>query len=90
MVSGREGFSPISHLHFPLDSLIFPPCVACDTHEFVSAMANQHYSSSSSRPWFFDAVTFLVLALIAAHVLALLYSLYRLATEKQPTRKKIH
>ncbi|XP_028799083.1 uncharacterized protein LOC114754484 [Neltuma alba] len=34
--------------------------------------------------------TFLVVVLIAAHVLALVYWIYRLATERQPQRRKAH
>ncbi|KAF7817318.1 Transmembrane protein [Senna tora] len=45
---------------------------------------------TSSRPWILDAVPFLVVVLIAAHVLALVYWIYRLATEKQPQRRKAH
>ncbi|KAB1204766.1 hypothetical protein CJ030_MR8G027387 [Morella rubra] len=52
-------------------------------------MANQQ-PSTSSRPWFLDAVPLMVVVLIAAHVLALVYWIYRLATEKQPLRRKAH
>ncbi|PRQ26853.1 hypothetical protein RchiOBHm_Chr6g0299081 [Rosa chinensis] len=53
-------------------------------------MANQQ--PPSLRPWFLEAVPFIVLLLIAAHVLALVYWIYRLATEKekQPQRRKAH
>ncbi|GKV03104.1 hypothetical protein SLEP1_g15467 [Rubroshorea leprosula] len=44
----------------------------------------------SLRPWFLDLVPFLVVVLIAAHVLALVYWIYRLVTEKQPQRRKAH
>ncbi|KAK4600521.1 hypothetical protein RGQ29_010248 [Quercus rubra] len=52
-------------------------------------MANEQHSSSL-RPWLLDAVPFVVVLLIAAHVLALVYWIYRLATEKQPQRRKAH
>ncbi|XXG58153.1 hypothetical protein AAC387_Pa04g0539 [Persea americana] len=43
------------------------------------------------RAWILDAVPFFVVVLIAAHVLALVYWIYRLATEKQqPQRRKAH
>ncbi|XP_054818217.1 uncharacterized protein LOC129317842 [Prosopis cineraria] len=42
------------------------------------------------RPWFLDQVPFVVVVLIAAHVLALVYWIYRLATERQPQRRKAH
>ncbi|XP_075651669.1 uncharacterized protein LOC142622124 [Castanea sativa] len=52
-------------------------------------MANEQHSLSP-RPWLLDAVPFMVVLLIAAHVLALVYWIYRLATEKQPQRRKAH
>lgn len=87
-------------------------------------MANEQHSLSP-RPWLLDAVPFMVVLLIAAHVLALVHSqkttsfsysftslslspiltrslifflftlfqvywIYRLATEKQPQRRKAH
>ncbi|OVA13036.1 hypothetical protein BVC80_8947g17 [Macleaya cordata] len=42
------------------------------------------------RPWILEAVPLMVVALITAHVLALVYWIYRLATEKQPQRRKAH
>ncbi|KAI4356130.1 hypothetical protein L6164_000177 [Bauhinia variegata] len=48
------------------------------------------------RPWILNLVPFLVVILIAVHVLALVYWIYRLATEKQvrqplqPERSKAH
>ncbi|KAJ8758761.1 hypothetical protein K2173_000482 [Erythroxylum novogranatense] len=45
---------------------------------------------SMPRPWFLDLVPLLVVLLIAAHVLALVYWIYRLATDKQPQRRKAH
>ncbi|WOL08115.1 hypothetical protein Cni_G16867 [Canna indica] len=46
-------------------------------------MAGEHHSIP--RPWILDFVLpFLVILLIAAHVLALVYWIYRLATDKQP------
>ncbi|XP_030468822.1 uncharacterized protein LOC115687410 [Syzygium oleosum] len=50
-------------------------------------MANQQ---ASSRPWLIEAAPYLVVLLIAAHVFALVYWIYRLATEKQPQRRKAH
>ncbi|MFQ6662860.1 hypothetical protein Gotur_030570 [Gossypium turneri] len=38
------------------------------------------------RPWFLDLVPVLVVLLIAAHV----YWIFRLATDKQPQRRKAH
>ncbi|KMZ66941.1 unknownprotein [Zostera marina] len=35
-------------------------------------------------------VPFVVVILIAAHVIALVYWIYRVATEKQPQRRKSH
>ncbi|GMY29127.1 Transmembrane protein [Fagus crenata] len=52
-------------------------------------MANEQ-QSSSLRPWFLDVVPLMVVVLIAAHVFALVYWIYRLATEKQPQRRKAH
>ncbi|KAM0943291.1 hypothetical protein DsansV1_C13g0120681 [Dioscorea sansibarensis] len=46
-------------------------------------------ASSSTGPWILEAVPLLVVVLMAAHVLALVYWMYRLATDKQqPQRKK--
>ncbi|XP_072957215.1 uncharacterized protein [Typha angustifolia] len=42
------------------------------------------------RPWILDLVPLLVVLLIAAHVFALVYWIYRLATDKQPQRNKDH
>ncbi|KAI5556080.1 hypothetical protein POPTR_018G014101v4 [Populus trichocarpa] len=42
------------------------------------------------RPWFLDLVPLMVVLLAVAHVLALAYWIYRLATEKQPQRNKRH
>ncbi|KAH7691144.1 hypothetical protein IHE45_02G097300 [Dioscorea alata] len=42
------------------------------------------------RPWFLDFVPLLVVVLIAAHVFALAYWIYRLASDKQPQRNKAH
>ncbi|PSS01053.1 GPIPIRRH peptide like [Actinidia chinensis var. chinensis] len=44
----------------------------------------------SNRPWILEAVPLVVIFLIAAHVAALAYWIYRLATEKQPQRRKKH
>ncbi|KZV23954.1 hypothetical protein F511_26656 [Dorcoceras hygrometricum] len=43
---------------------------------------------TSIRPWFLELVPLLVVILIAAHVIALVYWIYRLATEKQPQKAK--
>ncbi|PON94578.1 Transmembrane protein [Trema orientale] len=51
-------------------------------------MANEQLSPA--RPWLLDAVPLMVVLLIAAHVFALVYWIYRLATEKQPQRRKAH
>ncbi|XP_072987294.1 uncharacterized protein [Typha latifolia] len=42
------------------------------------------------RPWILDLVPLLVVLLIAAHVFALVYWIYRLATDKQPQWNKDH
>ena len=44
------------------------------------------------RPWLLDVVPLLIVLLIAAHVVALGYWIYRLATDgsKQPARSKKH
>ncbi|XP_019058232.1 PREDICTED: uncharacterized protein LOC109116735 [Tarenaya hassleriana] len=42
------------------------------------------------RPWFLDLVPALVVLLAAAHVVALVYWIYRLATDRQPQRRKFH
>ncbi|KAL8499412.1 hypothetical protein ACS0TY_022402 [Phlomoides rotata] len=49
-------------------------------------MANP--KQASLRPWFLDLVPLMVVLLIVAHVTALVYWIYRLATEKQPNRRK--
>ncbi|XP_022935881.1 uncharacterized protein LOC111442654 [Cucurbita moschata] len=51
-------------------------------------MANQQ--QVDSRPWILDVVPFIVVILIAAHVLALVYWIYRLATDNRPQRRKAH
>ncbi|CAN4077136.1 unnamed protein product [Withania somnifera] len=51
-------------------------------------MWNQEHDLSG--PWILEALPLLVVLLIAAHVLALVYWIYRLATEKQPQRSKKH
>ncbi|KAL7112031.1 hypothetical protein ABFS83_05G128300 [Erythranthe nasuta] len=51
-------------------------------------MANQQ--QASIRPWFLDIVPLVVVLLIVAHVLALVYWIYKLATQKQPPRAKRH
>ncbi|KAB2080330.1 hypothetical protein ERO13_A05G062100v2 [Gossypium hirsutum] len=42
------------------------------------------------HPWFLDLVPMLVVLIIAAHVFALVYWIFRLATDKQPERRKTH
>ncbi|PON73170.1 Transmembrane protein [Parasponia andersonii] len=51
-------------------------------------MANEQLSPA--RPWLLDVVPLIVVLLIAVHVFALVYWIYRLATEKQPQRRKAH
>ncbi|XWS70536.1 hypothetical protein CRYUN_Cryun03dG0056200 [Craigia yunnanensis] len=46
--------------------------------------------AQSLRPWFLDLVPLLVVLLIAVHVFALVYWIFRLATDKQPQRRKAH
>ncbi|XP_043708536.1 uncharacterized protein LOC122657808 [Telopea speciosissima] len=45
---------------------------------------------SMTRPWILEAVPLLVVVLIAVHVISLVYWIYRLATERQPQRRKAH
>ncbi|WOG85743.1 hypothetical protein DCAR_0104936 [Daucus carota subsp. sativus] len=52
-------------------------------------MADQP-KTTSNRPWILELVPLLVVILIVAHVLALVYWVYRLATERQPQRRKKH
>nr|GMD21758.1 Transmembrane protein [Ipomoea batatas] len=54
-----------------------------------SKLANPqaHASTSSSQSWILAAGSLLLLILVAAHVLALVYWVFRLATEKQSQRK---
>ncbi|KAK3157788.1 hypothetical protein QOZ80_2AG0128020 [Eleusine coracana subsp. coracana] len=49
-------------------------------------------SGPAVRPWLVDLVPLLIVLLIAAHVLALGYWIYRLATDgsRQPARSKKH
>ncbi|KAG4392019.1 hypothetical protein GLYMA_04G059451v4 [Glycine max] len=52
-------------------------------------MAREQHTPT--RPWIQDAVPLLVVLLIAAHVLAMIYWIYRLATQKQVQhRRKTH
>ncbi|KAK1269272.1 hypothetical protein QJS04_geneDACA013926 [Acorus gramineus] len=53
----------------------------------LTAMAKEQVIT---RPWILETVPLLVVVLIVAHVLALVYWIYRLATEKQPQRRKAH
>ncbi|KAF5782735.1 hypothetical protein HanXRQr2_Chr11g0499581 [Helianthus annuus] len=48
-------------------------------------MAIQH--KNSDQPWILEATTFVTLVLIAIHVIALVFAIYKLATAKQPTGK---
>ncbi|KQJ97113.1 uncharacterized protein LOC100841653 [Brachypodium distachyon] len=56
------------------------------------AMARGAAVAPALRPWLADAVPLVVVVLIAAHVLALGYWIYRLATDgsKLPGRSKKH
>ncbi|XP_077216784.1 uncharacterized protein LOC143851291 [Tasmannia lanceolata] len=56
----------------------------------VGAEASMAKEQTIPRPWILDAVPLLVVVLIAVHVFALVYWIYRLATEKQPQRRKAH
>ncbi|AES59048.1 hypothetical protein MtrunA17_Chr1g0150441 [Medicago truncatula] len=49
-------------------------------------MAN---SLEQSRPWFLYAVPLLVFLLIAFHVLALVYWIYRLSTDTKPQQQTL-
>ncbi|XP_052203268.1 uncharacterized protein LOC127808723 [Diospyros lotus] len=53
-------------------------------------MASQQQQAASIRPWILEVVPLMVVILIAAHVFALVYWIYRLATDKQPQRRKEH
>ncbi|VFQ68797.1 unnamed protein product [Cuscuta campestris] len=55
-----------------------------------SKLANPEASTSSGQSWPMAAGSLLLLLLIAAHVIALVYWVFRLATEKQPQRTKRH
>ncbi|KAL9313241.1 hypothetical protein ACSQ67_018693 [Phaseolus vulgaris] len=52
----------------------------------TSGMAYEQHKPT--RPWIQDALPMLVVILIAAHVLAMVYWIYRLATQKQPQRRR--
>ncbi|KAK7321552.1 hypothetical protein VNO77_32315 [Canavalia gladiata] len=45
-------------------------------------------SQSQEHPWILDAVPLLVVVLIAVHVFALGYWIYRLATENKPQQQQ--
>ncbi|XP_020110066.1 uncharacterized protein LOC109725324 isoform X2 [Ananas comosus] len=45
---------------------------------------------TTSRPWISEAVPLLVVVLLAVHVSALVYWIYKLASEKPPPRRKTH
>ncbi|CAL0319117.1 unnamed protein product [Lupinus luteus] len=52
-------------------------------------MAKEQFSLT--RPWIHDTVPLLLVILIAVHVLAMVYWIYKLATQKQPQqRRKSH
>ncbi|MFS7954705.1 hypothetical protein Hanom_Chr07g00633671 [Helianthus anomalus] len=53
-------------------------------------MANPNQQQTSIQPWILEVLPFIVVVLIAAHVIALVYWIYRLATEKLPGRRKKH
>ncbi|GMP35763.1 hypothetical protein CsSME_00008092 [Camellia sinensis var. sinensis] len=55
---------------------------------FPTKMANQQ--QLTTRPRILEAASLTVVILMAAHVLALVYWIYSLATEKQPQRRKEH
>ncbi|KAH7688077.1 hypothetical protein IHE45_03G008500 [Dioscorea alata] len=44
----------------------------------------------ATGPWILEAMPLLAVVLMAAHVLALVYWMYRLATDKQSQKKKLH
>ncbi|XP_066375492.1 uncharacterized protein [Miscanthus floridulus] len=56
------------------------------------AMARDATAVPALRPWLVDLLPLLVVLLIAAHVIALGYWIYRLATDgsRQPARSKKH
>ncbi|KAM7459633.1 hypothetical protein LguiA_036627 [Lonicera macranthoides] len=53
-------------------------------------MAKHQQQQTQIRPWFLELVPLMVVILVVAHVLALVYWIYRLATERQPQRRKEH
>ncbi|CAH1445760.1 unnamed protein product [Lactuca virosa] len=50
-------------------------------------MAIQHEIARQNQTKILDTAPFIVLLLIAAHVLALVYGIYKLATSKLPQRR---
>uniref|UniRef100_A0A7N0TA14 Uncharacterized protein n=1 Tax=Kalanchoe fedtschenkoi TaxID=63787 RepID=A0A7N0TA14_KALFE len=57
----------------------------------ITRMAEeQQRQVMAATPWVADALPVVVVVLIAAHVIALVYWIYRLATEKQSARRKAH
>ncbi|KAL9233949.1 hypothetical protein vseg_008881 [Gypsophila vaccaria] len=48
-----------------------------------AAAAAAAAGAGGGRPWFMEAVPLIVVLLIAAHLIALVYWIFRLATEKQ-------
>ncbi|KAG7037665.1 hypothetical protein SDJN02_01295, partial [Cucurbita argyrosperma subsp. argyrosperma] len=77
--------TPLTTIHY-LSSSSPRECHSCDRS--LSVMANQQ--QVDSRPWILDLVPFIVVILIAAHVLALGYWIYRLATDNRAQRRKAH
>ncbi|KAF1871738.1 hypothetical protein Lal_00020533 [Lupinus albus] len=51
-------------------------------------MAKEQFSLT--RPWIHDTVPLLLVILIALHVLAMVYWIYKLATQKQPQQRRKH
>ncbi|MBA0807053.1 hypothetical protein Gohar_022881 [Gossypium harknessii] len=62
---------------------IVPPNFPVSASEMAKEMEPLH-------PWFLDLVPMLVVIIIAAHVFALVYWIFRLATDTQPERRKTH
>ncbi|CAM8964093.1 hypothetical protein QQ045_002957 [Rhodiola kirilowii] len=56
----------------------------------ITRMAEEKHKQVMATPWIADALPVVVVVLIAAHVIALVYWIYRVATEKQSARRKAH
>ncbi|AQK65048.1 uncharacterized protein [Zea mays] len=76
----------------PLSSFLRHPGAFSFSRRVAMARDATATSVPALRPWIVDLLPLLVVLLIAAHVLALGYWIYRLATDgsRQPARSKKH